>query len=44
MKQEYIFYPAPEKECEVCGIVSFAHKHPPNTLPKDFEIIEEESR
>lgn len=32
------------KECEVCGICSFSHLHRPNTLPKDFEKIPENSQ
>ncbi len=46
MQEEYIFNPllSKEPECGYCGIGTFAHRHPPNTEPKDFEIIEEESR
>ncbi len=46
MNKEIIYHPKPDPNligCEYCGIVSFAHRHPPNTEPKDFEIIEEES-
>lgn len=28
------------EECEYCGIYSFSHVHEPNTLPKDFKIVE----
>ena len=34
------FYPDDKyTNCAVCGIASFAHRHRPNTLPKDFERI-----
>lgn len=33
------FYPDSDSECEICGIRSFAHRHHPETSPKDFEPL-----
>lgn len=41
-KEEIIFKADGKKTCDYCGISSFSHKHPVNTLPKDFERIKEE--
>lgn len=35
------FYPGKVKECIICGISSFAHRHKKGTNPNDFEKIEE---
>jgi len=37
-KNLIIFYPAGGRQCSYCGISSFTHHHPPNTLPKDFIV------
>jgi hypothetical protein len=39
--QDKDFYPDNYKECEICGICSFAHRHKAGTKPNEYEVIEE---
>lgn len=46
MNETIKFYPENDvdgipKSCAFCGVMSFAHLHKPDTLPKDFERIYE---
>jgi hypothetical protein len=37
LNKRWIVYDKSDNDaCKYCGIMSFSHKHPPNTLPKDF--------
>ena len=38
--QKNFIYEPNGKDCPVCGILAFAHEHPPNTKPKDFIVKE----
>jgi hypothetical protein len=40
--QDKDFYPDNYKECEICGVCSFAHRHKAGTKPNEFEVIEDE--
>lgn len=41
-KEEIHFIPDGNTECDYCGVTAFEHIHKPNTVPKDFIIVEKQ--